>query len=933
MIRFRSLLNSLSTLSVYLKGFLRRYSAINYLQNPVLIFNGMLKVVYANTAFKSSDEITFNREKHIVGSSLQEVLNLSEENVNRLRHYIVSCQRSEGSSYYTEYTPQQHWMKVYKISRDRFLIELIDVKELSIVMNTNSMGISTDSQPWRTLSNDEAADNGFRFTEFFNAVDDLIYIIDTNLRILFMNEAIKSVFGDCTGEYCYRVFYESDKPCRLCKMNLVFAGKMVKYELYHEKLHTPYEVIHIPVKFDGLTCMASVMRDISKLKQLESQFIAERNYFKNIIDDSIDGFFMTDTTSKLLRFNRSFQNLFEIRNRQDLKLFDLVVGKSREHLIRNVRSVMKQKKYVKMELSCESHSAKHLLMSLNPLYAQDGTITGIYGFVKDISEIKRLQNIIEYERNYNRSIIETVDLGFVLVNDDNEYLDYNDAYLKILGRNEEELSAKTFYDFTVKEYINYQKSLMDELKRTGHSITFEKEFIRRDGSSIPVVVSMARLRDEEENQIGTFAFIRDISEQKEIENKLIERSTRILNLINIYNTISVQLLQCEEIDEVFYALHDSILSIVHPDSIEIITKEYNGFRTAFSHNAITRKDVLITAKLSLIIQKLIREQRSILISSIDTELNDEDLDLFPGLTDYQSALFVPIRLKDEVGGIVILSFTEHRDTIDEIILNILIGITNMAFLTIEKIKSKHEQTEMQNALDRYERLSLMGRIAAGVAHEINNPLSIMQLDLDELNSFYHSGDCPEIERRELFSSLQEEIKRMSGIVSQLKDYYRPDSFEKEVVSIDDMLKSYPIKILLKNLKKKGIELDMYLSAGKSFIHISKSRLIQVLMNIISNADDAIGNKKYGKVIIETKRIDKDGPYVQISIRDNGVGISSQEINRIFEPFYTTKKSEGTGLGLSISYSIIKNYNGEIEVMSEVKKGAEFIIYFPEHIVE
>ncbi len=930
MIRFSSLSHSLSSLTAYLKGFLQRYSAIDYLQNPVLIFNGMLKVLYANTAFTSSDKNTFNGENHIPGSLLQEVLHLSDENINRLRAYIGSCQKSDGSSYYAACTPHQHCMKVYKISHDRFLLELIDVKELSIVMNANGMGISTDSQPWRTLSNDKAPDTVFRFAEFFNAFDDLIYIIDSNLRIIFMNDAIKSVFGDCIGEYCHRALYESDKPCRLCKMNLVFAGKTVKYELYHEKREANYEVIHIPVKLDGLTCMASVMRDISRFKELESKFIAERNYFKNIIEDSIDGFFMTDPTLKLLRFNRSFQILFAVGKRQDLKLFDLVTGRSREHLIRNVRSVMKQKKSATVELSCEGHSAKHLLMSLNPLYAEDSTLSGIYGFVKDISEIKRLQNIIEYERNYNRSIIETVDLGFVLVNDDNEYLDYNNAYLQILGRDEKELSTRTFYDFTVKEYITYQKSLMDKLKRTGRSISFEKEFIHRDGSSIPVLVTMSRLRDEEGNQIGTFGFIRDISEQKKIENELIERSTRILNLINIYNNISVQLLQCNEIDEVFHTLHDSILSIVHPDSIEIITKKYNGFRTAFSHNPVVREDVLITAKLSLIIQKLIREQRAILISSIDTELNDEDLDLFPGLTEYQSALFIPIRLKDEVGDIVILSFTKHLDAIDEIIMNILIGITNMAFLTIEKIRSKHEQTEMQNALDRYERLSLMGRIAAGVAHEINNPLSIMQLDLDELNSFYHSGDCPEIERRELLGSLQEEINRMSGIVSQLKDYYRPDSFEKELVSIDDMLKSYPIKILLKNLKKKGIEIDTCLSAGKTFIHISKNRLIQVLMNILSNADDAIGNKRHGRVIIDTKRVDKDGSYIQISIRDNGVGISTQDINRIFEPFYTTKKSEGTGLGLSISYSIIKNYNGEIEVISEVNKGTEFIIYFPEH---
>ncbi len=96
---------------------------------------------------------------------------------------------------------------------------------------------------------------------------------------------------------------------------------------------------------------------------------------------------------------------------------------------------------------------------------------------------------------------------------------------------------------------------------------------------------------------------------------------------------------------------------------------------------------------------------------------------------------------------------------------------------------------------------------------------------------------------------------------------------------------------------------------------------------------AIQDKKSGKITITTRKVEKEKPCIMISINDNGSGISSNDINKIFEPFFTTKKGEGMGLGLSISYSIIKSYNGEINVESKPGQGSAFRIYLPENVVK
>lgn len=660
----------------------------------------------------------------------------------------------------------------------------------------------------------------------------------------------------------------------------------------------------------------------------------ERNFAEKIIDESIDGFFIINKEYRIIKENKSFREIFNGFDflSESIYLFDLVSRESKRNLKKRINNVLKNKSSETAEIKIMRGSQKKFyLISLNPVRQLSAKRKFIYGFIKDITEIKNLQYQLEQERNYNRSIIENVNLGFVMVNDDNEYLDFNNEYLSILKRDKKELKEKTFYDFTAPAYIEVQKKLNNEMIHTGKSYILEKEFIRKDGSTIPVLVSMSRLVDKNNKVVGNFAFIRDISDQKRIENEFKSQNEKILNLIGLYNTISAKFLKCADIDDVFSVLSDFIEKIISPDSIEILLRQKYGFRSSFSVRPVTRsKDIYLDERISLLVKKLITKQSVIFTQDIKTELNDEDIAAFPGFLRYKSGIFIPMSIRDEIISIIILSFKKTIKSPDEILMNVLIGISNLASITIEKIMSIEEQIKMKNTLDRAERFSAMGTLIAGVAHEINNPLSIMQLDLDELRS--SSSDLDEKTNAacsDIIESLQEEIRRMTGIVNQLKDYSNPSRIDTDNIFIDELLKTIPIKIFFKNLMKKGITLNLNLNAGKSAIQIPKDRLIQVMMNLLSNADDAIENKTSGEIYVETGRLLKDKALVYILVRDNGSGIAPENFNKIFEPFFSTKQSEGTGLGLSISYSIIKGYNGEIHVSSTIGKGSEFTVYFPE----
>ncbi len=652
--------------------------------------------------------------------------------------------------------------------------------------------------------------------------------------------------------------------------------------------------------------------------------------YKKIINDSIDGFFAVDRQYRVLDHNKSFAGMFAgyLARGREARFTDMLTGDSRKRIESSINAVFRRGSSETGEIEIENTSGmkRYYLVSLNPLEDPESRVVAVFGFLKDITEIKRLQYMVENERNYNRGIIETVNLGFVLVDDQNEYLDYNRAYLEILGREEADLVGRNFYDFTVPKFRKYQGEIMAEVKRTGAPVTFEKEFVRRDGSVVPVVVTMSRLIDKNGKPIGSFAFIKDISEQKRTERELIEKNERIIRLINIYNAVSAKLLSPGSIGEVYEIVAGAVADIIRPATMEIFALGRRGYRSVFTRDIATRKEtVFIRDDQCPVVKKLLADTNPIFIPDARAGLGARDLKFFPDLKKNASAIFIPVNIKGDMAGFMVLSFeTVHAD-IDDIVLKLLNGIANLASITIEKLNSLREQSTMQQALDRYERLTAMGRIIAGVAHEINNPLSIIQFDIDDLRGIASAEGLPE-GFMEALESIQEEVTRMSGIVTQLKDFSKPEETGGDTVLVDEVIKSYPLKIVFKNMKKKGLTVRTLPGAGSVHARISKNRLIQVLMNLLNNADDAIADKERGIIEVETRITDRGGPGVAIIIRDNGTGIEADDLSRVFEPFFTTKKSEGTGLGLSISYSIVKSCNGEIEVRSARNEGTEFTVH-------
>lgn len=236
----------------------------------------------------------------------------------------------------------------------------------------------------------------------------------------------------------------------------------------------------------------------------------------------------------------------------------------------------------------------------------------------------------------------------------------------------------------------------------------------------------------------------------------------------------------------------------------------------------------------------------------------------------------------------------------------------------ERDMKLREMTEKQ--LSRVEKQVSIGRLAAGVAHEINNPLTAV-LTLSRLMLKHLSEDDP---RRDDLKMIAEETGRCRSIVRGLLDFAKESQPQKEVVDINKVLGD-TLALTSRYDAMEDIELDLRLFRDPLYAAVDTRQMQQVFSNILLNAAEAVEGEG-GRITITTDE-DSSGGFVSIAFRDNGKGISREDLETVFEPFYTSKE-KGTGLGLSVSLGIARRHNGTIEIASEPGEGTTVTVIIP-----
>src|SRR5882724_8982903 len=236
---------------------------------------------------------------------------------------------------------------------------------------------------------------------------------------------------------------------------------------------------------------------------------------------------------------------------------------------------------------------------------------------------------------------------------------------------------------------------------------------------------------------------------------------------------------------------------------------------------------------------------------------------------------------------------------------------------LEEANRRLQETQQQ--LIQSERLAAVGKMAARVAHEVNNPLAIIKTAV----RIIRNQSAPASPTTGSLQMIEEEISRIARIIQDLLEFSRPTTPVQEWVQVNAVIQGLEY-LLAQDLHEKQIALKVIREAGLPRVLISSDQLKQVVLNMVRNAEDAM--PQGGELAIRTTQ---RGRFVELSIADTGCGIPAEHREHIFDPFFTTKRrGRGVGLGLSVSYGIITAASGRVEVESEVGKGSMFRVSLP-----
>jgi len=253
----------------------------------------------------------------------------------------------------------------------------------------------------------------------------------------------------------------------------------------------------------------------------------------------------------------------------------------------------------------------------------------------------------------------------------------------------------------------------------------------------------------------------------------------------------------------------------------------------------------------------------------------------------------------------------------------VIALLSMLLLYYDQNKHLAGIIEMERRLEKAERLSSLGKLAAGVAHEIRNPLNAISIATQRLKRDFIPADAGKTEEfKNLSTVIRDEIRRLNGIIEEFLTFSKSRKLEFSNYSAVDLLQKI-VSLINEEAATRGVVLETRWRYKPAIIPMDVNKLQQSFLNLIKNAMESIPAE--GKIIITLDKEGKD--YIIVSINDNGCGMTAEEVERIFSPEYTTKE-KGLGLGVPLATEIIRGHGGEIRVTSRKDEGTTFEAILP-----
>ena len=670
--------------------------------------------------------------------------------------------------------------------------------------------------------------------------------------------------------------------------------------------------------------------EIQNRELRESQQLLEeaRDLYADLYDFAPVGYLTLDSKAKIIDINlRGAVMLGRERNRLvGLPLVSLLAPGESRILFEHLAQVFQTTASAVHELRLKPVDGRSRVVRIYSVAekSRHATANSCHAALVDISQQRQAEDALKQSELRFRAIFEQAAVGVALIDSfSGKFQRVNQKYSDIIGYSIEEMQTLDFMQISHPEDLpldlnNTQKLQAGEIRE----FTLEKRLYRKDGSIVWVAITVSPMWDVGEVADFYIAIVEDISQRKQAETVLAGRN-EVLELMskgaNLDEVLTRLVIKAE-------ATYPGMLFAVlvqqpgqdqlHPYTSPALAEFYadTGGRLTLPPES----GFCATAEFA-------DQQR--LIENIMLQPSCDVCHDASCQTNLTHAWCEPVcSATGEVLGV----FTSYSREVFEpkpTDLEFFYGTARLAGIAIERDLIDHQSHQHQAELAHMARLNMMGEMATGMAHELNQPLAAIATYADvALRLQGADNKQPELLEEALQGARQQAI-RASEIIRHLRQLVRKQAPQKTEVDINALVAGV-VGFIQFEARKHEIQVTLQLDETLSNVSIDSIQLEQVLLNLVRNSIEAlqaVADKKR-EVSIHTS-LNRDG-WLQLEVADNGPGMDAEILSNLFKPFVTTKGAAGMGMGLSISHSIIEAHGGQLWAESKAGQGARFVLTLP-----
>ncbi len=700
--------------------------------------------------------------------------------------------------------------------------------------------------------------------EILERVTDGFFALDVNWNFTYVNSAAARLLfrkrDNLVGKNIWSEFPEAIELAFYKHYHkATHEQKPNNFEAYFPPLNMWFEVKAYP----SLSGLSVYFQDISDRKRSQTQ---KDEHYKSLFEQNPDAVFSFDLNGNYLSVNPVMERMFGYSESELLQMSfvplvsKIDLDKAMEHYKKATEGITQR---YQVKTLHKNGTVVYLNVTNMPIIV-NGKIVGVYGIAKDITDRQLEQDELRNTKERLESFVHNNADAIWVIDLENRVLEINSSFETMFGYSAESIIGRNLP--IVPDFLNESIQEIHSKVRTGVSVV-GLETIRKcmDGSLIHVSATLSPIVDLKGNVIGITGICRDITSRKKAEETLKIKSKQLESFIE------------NNVDGILIFNQNG--EVVHSNK---------AFGTMFGW---TREEIqgVHLYDLGFIPEEIIAE-----VKRFESKVK-QGMFIFGEET-------IRVR-KDGVKVDVILSAAPIHDAQ---------GNLDGWSVTLRDITEwKMSQIMLQNT----EKLSVAGQLAAGIAHEIRNPITSIKGFIYLMKNGF--GD-----KEEYFKIMSSECERIEGILSELLILAKPQINKLEHSNIQ-LLLTQIIVLLKTEAIMNNVEIITEFLTEDIHINCDENQMKQVFINFIKNAIEAM--KKGGTLTIKTQKTDEGKLMIQII--DEGGGMSEETISKLGQPFYTTKE-KGTGLGFMISKKIIDNHFGEIHIKSEVNKGTTIEVILP-----